>query len=83
MSTLHQTANHAAPARRRPADPDIAAQMAAVALAIERHQDELIRFLPGMDEEDPLLMRAGVLVPPSLDCVPSCLCKEITLWGLA
>lgn len=59
MSTMHNALNPWEAARRRPADRDIVAQMAGVASAIQRHQDELIRSLPGMEEDNSLLMRAG------------------------
>jgi ATP-dependent Lon protease len=59
MNTMHNASKHSAVARRRPANRDLVAQMAGVASAIERHQDELCRYLPGMEEDSTQLTRAG------------------------
>lgn len=59
MSPMNKTSKYPEAARQRRADRDLAAQMAGVASAIQRHQDELIHFLPGMEEEDSVAVRPG------------------------
>lgn len=59
VNTMSKAVNSLSVARRRPADRDLAAQLAGVASAIERHQEELCRHLPGMVEDDANLGRAG------------------------